>query len=129
MAIRVLMIDDDEEDCEIVEAYLAEAASDYDFESITELDQAAKRMLAAEHDVYLLDHRMGEERGVDFLGRLREQGFRKPVVLCSGGLDRDARMDATMFGVSDILSKNTLSPVSLENSIRFALSRGERKSY
>lgn len=128
MAISVLMIDDDEEDCEIVGEYLGEAPSDYNFEAVTELDRAEERMLSAEHDVYILDHRLGAELGVEFLGRMREKGFTRPVVLCSGDVDRDARISATVFGVSDILSKATLSPVALENSIRFALSRGERKS-
>ncbi len=128
MPIRVLIIDDDEEDCEIIAEYLHEAPGDYEVEIESDAGNAIGRMLEAGHDVYLLDHRMGALKGVDLLGQLRDKGFHKPVVLCSGDIDRDARMDATYFGVSDILSKNSLSPTALETSIRFALSRGERTS-
>ncbi len=126
MTIRVLMIDDDAEDCEIVEEYLSAASTDYSFEAITDYETGRARMLDADHDVYLLDHRMGPSRGVDMLAELRKAGFNKPVILCSGNVDRDARMDAAMSGVSDILTKATLSTASLENSIKFALKRGQR---
>ena len=129
MPIRVLMIDDDAEDCEIVGEYLLEAPSDYELETETDGNKAIERMLEASHDVYLLDHRMGALKGVDLLGKLRESGFHKPVILCSGNVDRDAKMDATFYGVSDILNKSTLSPTALETSIQFALSRGERSAH
>ncbi len=129
MPIRVLMIDDDEEDCEIVSEYLRDAPSEYELETETDGGSIIARMLKEEHDVYLLDHRMGALKGVDLLGQLREKGFRKPVILCSGTVDRATKMDATFYGVSDMLNKATLSPTALENSIHFALSRGERSSH
>lgn len=129
MPVRVLMIDDDEEDCEIIAEYLRDSPGDYELETETNVARAVDRMMEGAHDVYLLDHRMGATKGVDLLGQLREKGFHKPVVLCSGDVDRDAKMDATFYGVSDIINKSTLSPTALDISLKYALSRGDRTSH
>lgn len=133
MAIRILMIDDDIEDCEIVGEYLREAGESfgehYEFESISDYELARARMLDSNHDLYILDHRIGPVRGVELLGELRHHGFDRPVILCSGNVDRAAKMDAAMYGVSDMLNKQTLSPVALRNSICFALGRGNRSAH
>ena len=74
------------------------------------------------HDVYLVDYRLGEHTGLELV----REGFASrpvaPVIILTGQGDYEIDLEATALGVTDYLVKQELDPLSLERSIRYAIS-------
>jgi two-component system nitrate/nitrite response regulator NarL len=78
-------------------------------------------VLARTHvDVVLLDVDNGEERGLEFLVRARENGFVGAVLVVTGGLQQTEATVLLAQGAAGLLSKHS-SPEELYRSIREAL--------
>ena len=74
------------------------------------------------HDVYLIDYRLGAHNGLDLV----RAGFTgrptAPVIILTSQTDYEIDLEATNLGVTDFLLKQELNPLSLERSIRYAIS-------
>ena len=74
------------------------------------------------HDVYLLDDRLGAQRGIELLAEARAIGCAKPIILFYDSADTDTSA-SSRHAASDCLDKACLSPQLLERSIQYALDR------
>lgn len=122
--IRVLIIEDDEDDVLLAREYLHE--SDYfQFEVGWESDpkDARKKMTNDQYDVFLIDYRLGSENGLDLIKFAQDKGLLAPCILLTGQGDLKVDLDASKYGAADYLVKTELSPSVLERSIRYALSK------
>lgn len=122
VAIRVLLVDDDEDDYQLTRAMLADIPNvrfhlDWKSRFADGLD-AARR---GEHDVYLIDYRLGERTGLDLLRAMRECGCAGPVILLTGQGEREIDRAAEEAGAADYLEKSRLDAIILERMIRYAL--------
>ena len=85
-------------------------------------DAALALIREQRHDVYLIDFRLGARTGLDLV----REGFaarpRAPVLILTGQSDYDIDLEASALGVTDYLVKQELNPLSLERSIRYAVS-------
>jgi diguanylate cyclase (GGDEF)-like protein/PAS domain S-box-containing protein len=119
--VRLLLVDDDEDDYLITKNMLA-AQDQLRFGLDWTQDYGAARTIIAEarHDLYLVDYRLGEQSGLDLV---RDVGgvLTAPVILLTGMADYQVDLEATELGVTDFLLKGALDPSSLERSIRYAL--------
>lgn len=120
--IRVLMVDDDEEEFVIVSRHLKKAtAAEYTVEWVDSFEKAVQAFRDDKYDVYLLDYNLGERTGIDLLRAMREAGSNRPVILLTGQGNIDVDMLAMELGAFDYLEKSAVAAPVLERSIRYAI--------
>lgn len=125
-SVKVLLIEDDEDDVFLAREYLAESAVfkfEMDWESRPE--EARKKMVSGAYDIFLIDYRLGSETGLDLIRFSQENSVLTPSILLTGQGDLKVDLDATRFGAADYLVKTELNASMLERSIRYALSQSK----
>jgi diguanylate cyclase (GGDEF)-like protein/PAS domain S-box-containing protein len=122
--VRVLIVDDDEDDVVLTEALLREVAgTTYDVEWQPDVARARVLIAAGAHDVALVDYRMGAHDGLTLVREGVEAGTRMPLILLTGQGGRETDVAAMEVGASDFLVKAHISSDVLERSIRYACDR------
>jgi diguanylate cyclase (GGDEF)-like protein/PAS domain S-box-containing protein len=121
--IRVLLVEDDEDDYLITRDMLAEQdSSRFELDWRPDYDDALRAIRMQCHDVYLIDYRLGERTGL----QLMREGFADrpsaPVIMLTGQATHEIDLEATALGVTDFLVKQELAAAGLERSIRYAIS-------
>ncbi|MEO5978499.1 MAG: ATP-binding protein [Chryseolinea sp.] len=122
--IRVLLIEDDEDDVFLAQEYLRESEY-YQFKVEWEPNpqRARERMLNKQYDVFLIDYRLGSENGLDLIKFAQDKGVLVPCILLTGQGDLNVDLDASKYGAADYLIKTELNASLLQRSIRYALSQ------
>lgn len=120
--IRVLLIEDDEDDFVLTRDLLREIdPARYELEWVKNFDQARARVVNNAHDVCLLDYRLGEHDGLELLRLARMESYPPPIILLTGQGDRSVDLEAMQAGAADYLVKGQISAAALERSIRYAV--------
>ena len=124
LPVRVLMVEDDELDFELVAARLSETPGlKVSVDRAASYEQGLDAACRAEHDVYLVDYRLGHRDGVELVREARERGCAAPMILLTGqGSDR-VDQEAMHAGASDYVVKGSPDPSSLGRSVRYAVER------
>jgi len=124
-AVRVLLVDDDEDDFVMTRALLAEVTGSIRFrlEWAPTYDQGRALILEGRHDVYLLDYQLGGRDGLELLQEAIAAGCKAPIILLTGQGDDAVDRDAMKAGAADFLVKGQADAHLLERSIRYALER------
>ena len=122
--IKVLLIDDDEEDIHLIRKTLGKIDTvKYLVEWCTDAEKASAMILRHEHDVYLVDYHLGAETGLDLIRKIMEKGCNGPFILVTGQGDHEIDMEAMRLGVSDYLNKGEITRAILERSIRYSIAQ------
>ena len=122
--LRILLIDDDEHSFVLTQELLLEINHrPVALEWVGEFDAGLELLLKAEHEVYLLDYRLGLRDGIDLLRQARAQGCRAPVLILTGQVDPDIDQRALEAGATDYLVKDVYDVSRLEHAIRYAVER------
>jgi len=122
--IKVLLIEDDEDDVLLAKEYLGESQYyrfEVDWESNTKA--AREKMTNKQYNVFLIDYRLGSENGLDLIKFAQDNGVLVPCILLTGQGDLKVDIDASRYGAADYLVKTDLNADILERSIRYALSQ------
>lgn len=120
--IRVLLVDDDEDDYIITRDIMDEIPGrNYVLEWASSFSDALELIRQEKHDVYLVDYYLGAHDGLELIARAVEEGTRAPFILLTGQSDRDTDERAMRVGAMDYLIKGTLNPYDLERSIRYSI--------
>jgi signal transduction histidine kinase len=120
--IRLLLIDDDEEDYFLTRDLLDEIADvEFDLEWLADVDRALDVVLEARHDLYLVDYSLGRRDGLSIIREAVARGGGGPMILLTGRDERAIDLDAMSAGAADFLEKWRLNPTLLERSIRYSL--------
>jgi signal transduction histidine kinase/DNA-binding response OmpR family regulator len=118
--IKILFIDDDEEDFIIVEDLLNEIQSrNYKLDWISNFKDAETALSKNNFQVVLLDYRLGAQSGLDLLKKFNPLNLSGPVILLTGQEDSELDYLATKTGFADYLIKSKLEPELLDRSIRY----------
>ncbi len=121
-AIRVLLIDDDEEDYLITRDLLDDIPGKrFSLDWVDNYDDGLQRLTRQEHDVYLLDYRLGHRSGLELLTETRPFANQAPVIILTGQGDIEVDELAQQAGAADYLVKSGLRAETLDRSIRYAL--------
>jgi signal transduction histidine kinase len=121
---RVLLIEDDEDDYVVVRELLSEIGwGRFDLDWVSSYEAALQQARQDEHDVLLLDYRLGERTGLELIHELQTDGCSAPIVFLTGQGDHDVDVQAMQAGAADYLDKNSLDCQILERSIRYAVER------
>ncbi|HSI87916.1 MAG TPA: ATP-binding protein [Pyrinomonadaceae bacterium] len=120
--VKVLLVEDDEDDYLLAKDLFEEIAGDgYELEWVRSFDDALKLETPDCYDICLLDYRLGEHDGIELMSELRSRGFNCPMILLTGQGDLEVDRMATIAGASDYLVKGQISPAALERSVRYAI--------
>ncbi|NJM52476.1 MAG: EAL domain-containing protein [Blastocatellia bacterium] len=120
--IRVLLVDDDEDDYMLTK-YIFDEFKDnsYELEWTMNYDVALKDMTETAHDIYLVDYRLGAHNGLDLLQKAISGGCRSPIILLTGQGDKEVDFMAMQAGAADYLVKGEFEAPLLERAIRYSL--------
>ena len=122
--IRVLLVDDDQDDYIILrDLFLEIEAEKFRLEWVATYDDAIESMVSNKHDVYLVDYLLGERNGLELLNEAAKNGCKGPIILLTGKGTREVDMAAMKAGASDYLDKGEIGASLLERSIRYAIER------
>ena len=122
--IKILLIDDDEDDYVITRKLLAKIENGsfhLDWES--SYAAAVDIIKACRHDIYLIDYSLGEYNGINLVRLVVETGSNALVIMLTGQGERRVDIEATKAGAADYLVKGSITSAGLERSIRHALDR------
>ena len=120
--LKVLLVEDDEDDYVIIRDLLFEMER-FDLDWVTNYNDAVEVIEREEHDVCLLDYRLGERSGLDLLREALKRGCKGPIILLTGQGDRELDLEAMQAGAADYLVKGQIDAPLLERSIRYAFTR------
>ena len=122
--VKVLLVDDDEDDYVLTRDWFAEMAeSRFELEWVSSYDQALHAIAKCQHDVYLFDYRLGSHNGLELLREALSSGCLAPIILLTGQGDHEVDLEAMKAGAADYLDKSLLGAPLLERSIRYAIER------
>jgi PAS domain S-box-containing protein len=124
--IRILIIDDDEDDYLITSEYIRHIpGASFTIDWCPGFDQALDLMCSKAYDLYFTDYRLGARSGVDLLKEATIRGCDIPVILLTGKGNREVDMEAMSLGAVDYLVKTELTVEKMERCIRYTLERME----
>ncbi len=122
--IRILLIEDDEDDYVLVEDLLSEAPSlKYKLDWANSYTAGLEAVSRFEHDVCLLDFRLGGRTGLELLHEIKRNGCEVPIIFLTGRGGYEVDIKAMMAGASDYLVKGQMTSDLLERSIRYSIER------
>jgi diguanylate cyclase (GGDEF)-like protein/PAS domain S-box-containing protein len=121
--IRVLLVEDDEDDYLITRDMLArQERARFAVDWRSHYHESLQAIREGDHDVYLIDYRLGAHTGLELV----REGFATrpyaPVIMLTGEATYEMDLEATALGVTDYLVKQKLDSQILERSIRYAIS-------
>ncbi len=122
--MRILLVEDDKDDYELVRSYLALSPMyrfDIDWaKSVQEAREMVDNMGERQYDAYLIDYQLGELTGMDFVSELVALNIHQPMLLVTGFDDIDMNEDAIrLIGRRQLgfLTKSKLTTESLVQGI------------
>ena len=118
--LKVLVVDDDEDDIFLVKQMLKEGLPEADIilDYAMTSDDAIALINSGEHDIFLLDLNLGKEDGLSLLEYINTKNRFIPVIFLTAQRDQEKAVEAMKAGATDYLIKSSLSVVSLSHSIR-----------
>ncbi len=120
--IKILMVDDDEEDFIIVRDIVGDIdRCKYTVEYSPSFEEGIKAIKEGKHDVCLIDYQLGAKTGLDLIEKAIKNGCEIPLILLTGQDNIAIDMTAMKVGASDYLVKGSISSQTLESSIRYSI--------
>ncbi|MDQ1636802.1 MAG: two-component system, sensor histidine kinase and response regulator [Pyrinomonadaceae bacterium] len=120
--IKVLLIEDDEDDFILTRDLLAEVkGGNYALDWASSYEEGLKVAGRGEHHVCLVDYRLGELSGVQLIRAARDLGITTPMILLTGQGNYDVDVEAIEAGATDYLIKDETHASRLERTIRYAV--------
>jgi len=126
--LKILIVDDNPDDCKILRRYLARNNG-----GAPEIDDAGTaalgflRFTESSPDCVLLDYNLPDMNGLELLEALRSRTGRSslPVVMMTGLESGNIANQALSLGAQDFLVKGLLTPAELNRVVENAVKRAE----
>lgn len=120
--IRVLLVEDDEDDYMLTRALVsARENANIKLDWVDSYGRALEAVEQNNHDVYLVDYRLGHQTGINLIQEAFLMGCRAPMILLTGQDDLTVDQSALELGAADYLVKGRIDAQLLGRSIRYAL--------
>lgn len=121
---KILLVEDDEDDYILTRELLSEAkAGQFELEWVSTYEDALDTCVEKQHDVYLIDYRLGHHDGLELVRETVNRGCKAPIILMTGQGSYDVDLEAMKAGVDDYLVKSEINGPLLERTIRYAIER------
>ena len=121
--IRVLIVEDDEDDDLLIREMLAEAPVRFEIERVSRLEAALERLGRDRVEVVLADLTLPDSQGIATFRRLYRHPSRAPILVLSGLADEALALRTVEEGAQDYLVKGEFDSALLVRSIRYAIKR------
>ena len=124
---RVLVIDDDEVDRELVERCLVESGLPVTLGSVADCGEGLARLHEGSWDCVLLDFRFPQGDAFDLFAEVLQQSCaqRPPVVLLTGLGGERIAVEAMKRGAQDYLAKHGITPALLRRAVEGAIDKAQ----
>jgi DNA-binding NtrC family response regulator len=106
--IRIVLVEDDADDAELVRARFAEAGFRFDLERVESSPTFRAAILRGDVDLVIADYSLPRFDGVAVLELVRELRPDVPVVLISGVIGEDLAIETLKLGATDYVLKQRL---------------------
>ena len=125
LTVRVLLIDDDSSTFNITrELFNQRYPGRFAFDWAGSFDEGLAAIRLGQHDVYLVDHRIGGQRGVELVAAVAAE-CRAPLIVTSEQDNHELDVAALRAGAADYLVRDVRDVGHLEHAIRYALQQNE----
>jgi putative two-component system response regulator len=122
--IRLLMIDDNLMDVEVVRMMLRQyQRANFELQYIHSTDSATDVIAREPFDLVLLDHNLPGEDGLSFLKRLSDKSNVPPIIMLTGDGDERLAAEAMRNGAYDYFPKKSINSIILARAIHQALEK------
>lgn len=122
--IRVLIVEDDEDDWLIIKKIFSQIQnSPFIIEWSKGYDDAIKSIDQNQHDLYIIDYRLGEHTGTDLLKYAHPERRKQPFILMTGVADSDLERKSLRLAAADYLIKGSFDAMLLSRTLSYALER------
>jgi signal transduction histidine kinase len=120
----VLLIEDDEEDYILLQRLLAKVPHQrYRVLWEQRPERGLAHMQRDDHDICLVDYRLGAASGIEVLKEARQQGYARPIIMLTGAGEGNIDIQALHAGADDYITKDQLQGELLHRLIRYAIER------
>ncbi len=121
---KILLIEDDEDDYILLQKVLTKTPQGhYELQWEHSYLSGLACMVTGEHDLCMLDYRLGAHTGIELLKTARNQGYNRPIILLTGANEGDIDILALQAGADDYIAKEQLQGELLHRIIRYAIER------
>ncbi|MCP5155544.1 MAG: EAL domain-containing protein [Ectothiorhodospiraceae bacterium] len=122
--LRVLLVEDDQDQAEIIEEILrADRAHAVEVQIEQRLSAALDRLADSAPDLIVLDLHLPDCQGLRALREVRQRADDIPVVVLTATDDDRLDVEAIREGAGEFLRKRDLRPATLLRAVRYALER------
>ena len=122
--IRILLIEDDEDDYVLVKDFLSEVSTfNYVLDWESNHEAGLSVLIRENHDVCLLDFRLGSRDGLDLLRESLKKNVKTPIILLTGKGNDAIDLQAMELGAADYLIKGQTNGDQLKRAIRYSIER------
>ena len=122
--LKVLVVDDNEEDCYLTKRYLLEDEKGRYFVETLDSIRALRELAKSDSfDIVLLDLNLLDVSGLDTLLQCRQVVGGLPIIVITGINDEALGEKAVQLGAQDYIPKDELNAPLLKRTIRLALER------
>jgi len=127
--LRVLLVEDSEDDTALIVRELKRAGYDTDFKRVDSHDALKSVLALQDWDLVISDFSMPQFSGTDALKLVRTMGSDAPFIFVSGTMGEDTAVAALKEGAQDYLVKTNLKRLvpAVQRELREAEERRERK--
>jgi signal transduction histidine kinase len=122
--IRVLLVDDDQDDYLIIERVFARIPeSPFELSWCDDYVKAQALISKKEHDIYLIDYRLGAHTGLELLEYVQPYRRSEPFILLTGVGDKDIEKRSMKLAAADYLVKGSFNAELLARTLYYSLER------
>jgi len=126
MAIKILIVDDDEEDFFITTEYIKNIKSNkFEIEWCYKYENALDHISQNSFNIYLIDYHLGAKTGLELIKEAVKNNWEQPFILLTGKGNQQIDIEAMQAGAVDYLIKSELDTEKLERCIRYAMERSK----
>lgn len=125
--LDVLVVDDNDADSEIIQRHLEDVqAFEVSCATARTHDESIEAVENQDFDVIFMDYKLPDQSGLTTVGDIRNRDVKCPVIMLTGqGSERLAAI-AMREGADDYLTKDDLTPTSLQYSINHVINEKQR---
>ncbi len=125
----VLLVEDDRDDFFLTQDVLQSVPNHkYSVVWAGSYERANLELLERTYDIALVDYRIGERTGLEFIREAGRKFPDTPMILLTGIIDPHIDRAAEAAGAADFLEKGAITPELLDRSIRYACKNARRRA-
>lgn len=122
--VKVLLVDDDEDDFLIIGRVFGNIPdSPFHLTWCADYEEAKELISKRQHDIYLIDYRLGAQTGLELLEYAQPYKRSEPFILLTGVGDREIEKKSMKLAASDYLVKGSFNAELLARTLYYALER------